>query len=123
MGFRNNAPAKVWKVEEGKGRYTNVRLSISAKQKDGSYAQDFSGFCKFIGNAHAKAAMLKGEERIRLLETDVSNRYDKESGKTYHDYKVFDFEFADGQNGGNKSKPVESNPVEGDQTDDEYTPF
>lgn len=125
MGFHNGAFAKVWKVEQGKGRFTNVRLSVSKKQQDGTYAQDFSGFCMFIGNAHAKAAMLKGDERIRLGDVDVSNSYDKEKGKEYINYKVFDFEFADGaQNLPTKSSHAASgNPIEGNDTEDEETPF
>lgn len=122
MGLHNGAFAKVWKVEQGKGRFTNVRLSISKKQQDGTYAQDFSGFCMFIGNAHAKAAMLKGDERIKLGEIDVSNNYDKAKGKEYINYKVFDFEFADGAPTSASVLPA-NNPIEGNDTEDDETPF
>lgn len=91
MGFANNSYAKVWNVKENNG-YLEGRISISRKNKEGEYVPDFSGFVRFLGDAAGKAAELKGGENIRLLRTDVSNRYDKEAGREYVNYKVFDFE-------------------------------
>ena len=120
MGFRNNAYAKCWTVEEGKGNFSKVRLSISRKNKmTGEYEQDFSGFVTMIGNAHAKCQKLKAGDRIKLGEVDVSNRYDKERNREYTDFKCFDFEIEQSAPQ-TPSTPVDSNPVEGD---DEELPF
>lgn len=121
MGLHNGAYAKIWSVQPGKGRFTTVRLSINKKQQDGSYVQDFSGYCTFLGKAHAKAATLKGDERIKLGDIDVGNSYDKEKNKEFINYRVFDFDLADGSQ---SSAPAaaSSNPVESNDVDDD-TPF
>lgn len=100
MGFRNGAYAKVWDVREGNGRFTTVRLSISHKSRseEGQYEQDFSGFCTFIGNAHAAASRLQAGDRIKLGEVDVNNHYDKERNREYTNFNVFSFDFADNKN-------------------------
>lgn len=123
MGFRNGAFASVWSVEPGKGNFTKVRLSISRKNKDGQYEQDFAGYCTFISQAHAKAARLKEKDRIKLGDVDVSNSYDKDKQKEYVNFKVFDFEMADVAG---SAKPaggqVASNPIEG-ENDEGEPPF
>jgi len=123
MGFRNGAFASVWSVEPGKGNFTKVRLSISRKNKDGQYEQDFAGYCTFISQAHAKAARLKEKDRIKLGDVDVSNSYDKDKQKEYVNFKVFDFEMADAAG---SAKPaggqVASNPIEG-ENDEGEPPF
>lgn len=99
MGFRNGAYATVWEAKEGNGNWTDVRLSISKKNKQsGEYETDFSGFVRFIGDAHEKAAFLGEKQRIKLGECDVTNKYNKEKGVTYTNFAVFSFELADGNN-------------------------
>lgn len=124
MGFRNNTYATVWKVEPGKGKYTNVRLSVSRKNAEGNYEQDFAGFCMFIGTARAKAEKLRERERIKLTSVDVSNRWDAVNNREYVTYKVFDFEPADGGSG---SSPVLQNHRQVDEPiesgDEENLPF
>lgn len=123
MGFRTNSYATVWSVEPGKGNFTKVRLSISRKNKEGQYEQDFAGFCTFIGQAHAKAARLKEKDRIRLGDVDVSNTYDKERQKEYVNFKVFDFEMADAtETVKTAAVQPENNPVEGENDEGEL-PF
>lgn len=96
MGFRKDAWATVWSVEEGRGNSLKVRLSVSKKNKDsGEYEQDFSGFCTFIGSAKIKGEKLQKKDRIKLGDVDVSTRYDKEKKQEYVNYKVFDFTTAD----------------------------
>ena len=110
MGFRQNGFCSVWSIEPSKtGKTTRVRLSSSRKNRaTGEYEQDFSGFCTFIGKAHDMAQKLQPKDRIKILECDVGTDYDKEKQKEYVNYKVFDFEMADGStlNGGsNKPNP------------------
>lgn len=100
MGFRKDAWASVWSVEEGRGNTMKVRISTSRKKKDtDEYEQDFSGFCTFIGNAKAKAEKLKPKDRIKLGDVDVTTWYNKEKGVEYVTYKVFDFETSNGSGG------------------------
>lgn len=98
MGFRNGAYATVWETKPGNGNWTDVRLSISRKNRDGEYETDFSGFVRFIGDAHTGAAYLGEKSRIKIGECDVTNRYDKEKKVTYTNFAVFSFEDADGGN-------------------------
>lgn len=105
MGFLSNGFCSVWSTEESKsGNTTRVRLSSSRKNKmTDQYEQDFSGFCTFIGKAHEMAKNLQPKDRIKILECDVGTSYDKEKQKEYVNYKVFDFEMADGNTPGGKS--------------------
>lgn len=124
MGFRNGAYATCWSVEQGKGNFTKVRLSISKKNREtGAYDQDFSGYCMFIGNAHAAASNLKERDRIKLGETDVSSTYDKERQREFINFKVYSFESVDNDrpsSAADSVSEVDSNPVE---SDEENCPF
>lgn len=120
----------MWSTEPSKsGKTTRVRLSSSRKnQASGEYEQDFSGFCTFIGEAHNMAQNLQPKDRIKILECDVSTTYDKERQKEYVNYKVFDFEMANGSkpgDGGNKtgSKKKSAFDVEDGDVDDSDLPF
>ncbi len=128
MGFRAGSFATVWSVEPGKGNFTNVRLSISRKNKDtDQYEDEFSGFCMFIGEARAKAEKLKERDRIKLGDVDVTRRYDKEKQKEYYTFKVFSFEAADAPNanggGRSASAPVSANPVDANPVETDELPF
>lgn len=98
MGFRQGSYMSCWSVEPNDaGTTTRVRLSSSRKNKvSGEYEQDFSGFCTFIGKANEMAAGLQERDRIKILECDVTTNYNKEKGREYVNYKVFDFVMADG---------------------------
>lgn len=98
MGFRTGAYATVWETKPGNGNWTDVRLSISRKNRDGEYETDFSGFVRFIGDAHAGAAYLGEKSRIKIGECDVTNRYDREKKVTYTNFAVFSFDVADSRN-------------------------
>ena len=125
MGFRSGSFATVWSVEPGKGNFTNVRLSISRKNKDtDQYEDEFSDFCMFIGEARAKAEKLKERDRIKLGDVDVTRRYDSNKQKAYYTFKVFSFDMADAPSGGGETRsaatsvstnPVDANPVETDE--------
>ncbi len=131
MGFRVGSFMSVWSTEPSKsGNTTRVRLSSSRKNKmTGEYEQDFSGFCTFIGKAHEMAKSLQAKDRIKLLECDVGTTYNKEQRKEYVNYKVFDFEMADGstpggaaKSGGGKKKPAFS-VDDGEVDDQDGLPF
>ena len=79
MGFRVGSYCKVWQITPKSDVNTQLRISISKKNKQtGEYEQDFSGFVACIGKAAAKkAAGLKEGDRIRLKDVDVSTTYDK----------------------------------------------
>lgn len=94
MGFRNDSYAKVWEVKAGKGNYSDVRLSISIKDKrTDEYVQDFQGWVRFIGHANDPAPT-EGA-KIKLVNVDVSNSYDKDKKVTYWNAKCFEYEDAD----------------------------
>ena len=93
MGFREGSYAKIWEVKPKSDVNTQIRVSISKKNKQtGEYEQDFSGFVSCIGkNAAKKAAKLNEGDRIKLKDIDVSTSYDKEKKIQYVNYKCFDF--------------------------------
>lgn len=121
MGLHNGAYATVWSVEPGSDVRTKVRLSISRKNKNtGEYETDFSGFVNFCGTVAAKkAAGLKERDRIKIGDTDVTNRYDKEKNVTYVNYAVFDFSMASENN----AEPQPPENIDNGEPDDSDLPF
>lgn len=119
MGFRKGSYAKVWSVEPKSETLTNIRLSISRKDKNtDEYVQDFSGFVAFIGSDVAKkAANLKEGDRIRLGDVDVSNTYDKEKKVTYYNCKCFNYDTDD-----ETSKSTGANQQTAKQVEDNNEP-
>lgn len=114
MGFSTNSYAKIWKIEN-KGKYSVVELSVSHKSKDenGNELKDGNGktvyeiefrdrFVRFVGKAHNLAQSLKSGDSIKILNCDVTNKYDAEKKVTYTNYVVFDAE-ASGYNNSNRS--------------------
>lgn len=106
MGFRNGAYATIWAVDPGKFANTSrVRLTTSRKNnQNNTYEQDFGGFCTFIGKASDAAQKLASKDRIKLISCEVTNKFVKEKNLTYTDYKVFEFEMADGNPAPTKEK-------------------
>ena len=112
MGFRKDAFATVWSVEPVSDTMTRARISISRKNKQtGEYETDFSGYVSFVGSATAqKAAGLHEKDRIKLGDTDVTNRYDKEKNVTYTNCKVFSFEPASFDTNNRRQNNAEPQP-------------
>lgn len=82
----------VWKIED-KGKYSDVQISSSSKNKEGKYETDFTAIARFIGHAHNKLSQIKLKDLIKLVSCEVKNKYDKEKKViTYTNYAVFDFE-------------------------------
>ena len=74
MGWRNNAFAKVWKVQD-KGNYSVAKISISGRNKDKTgYETKFKcNFVKFVGQAH---------ELSKQINTDNNGNVTERSGVT-----------------------------------------
>lgn len=131
MGFRNGAYAKIWEVTPVSDTATKLRMSISRKDKTtGEYEQDFSGFVMAVGSAAAsKAAKLNAGDRIKIGDTDVTTKYDKEKKITYTNYKLFSFESADENTGGPAVLKTEAavdkiiDDAADNETDDDRLPF
>lgn len=130
MGFREGSFAKVWEIKPKSDVSTQLRVSISKKNKQtGEYEQDFSGFVSCIGKAAAKKAVkLKEGDRIRLKNVDVSTSYDREKKIQYVNYKCFDFltESEEGFNAKNNSfdeTVAEKNVDDGEQDSSSDLPF
>lgn len=123
MGFRTGAFATVWETKEGSGNWTDGKLTISRKNKQsGEYEVEFSGFVRFIGDAHRDAGNLGERARIKIGDCDVTNRYDKDKKVTYTNFEVFSFDELDSsgtpiKNVGSDSDGYMSIP------DDEEPPF
>lgn len=116
--------ATVWSVQD-KGKYSNVQLSTSRKNEDGTYTTDFSGFVSFVGKAHTMAQGITDMRRIQIKNADVTKRYVKEKEKEYINFVVFDFDFMDGpakKSTAKKASPETSfDPI--DEDIDDEMPF
>lgn len=124
MGFRTGSYAKVWSIDPKTDTNTLVRLSISRKDKQTEeYVQDFSGFVSFVGTVAAKkAACLNEGDRIKLVDVDVTNNYNKEKNITYTNFKCFSFEtMNDNVTQNNPTEPQDV--VDDGELDDSKLPF
>lgn len=118
MGFRKDSVATVWEIKPRTESLVTARVSISRlDKKTNEYVQDWGGFVAFIGTACAnKALQLKANDRIRLGDVDVVNKYDAEKKVTYTNFNIYSFEMAkDGKNG--SSEPKGGKPGEDDVSD------
>lgn len=120
MGLRNGAYAKIWEHKPGKGNYEDVRLSISKKNKtSGEYEEDFSGWVRFVGAAKEKIASAGESPRFKIVECDVSNKYDPTTKKTFWNAVVFNVEDIESKNNTSTPKPA----VSDDASNSENVPF
>lgn len=127
MGFRNGSFAKVWEIKPISDRKTDLRISISYKDKQtGEYIDDFSGFVSCCGSIPAsKAARLKIGDRIKLGDVDVSRVYNKEKQTSFETFKVFSFDTltdTSSPSSTSQSSVIETG-VEGDVEPDDRLPF
>lgn len=122
MGFRTGAYAKIWEVAPVSDTNTKLRMSISRKNKDGQYEQDFSGYVAAIGTAAAKkAASLKQGDKIKLGDVDVSTRYDMVKKVTYTNFRVFSFDVDDDSSPAQRTDPQQN--VDDGEINDSRLPF
>ncbi len=120
MAFRDNAYATVWETRTTKGNSINVRLSTSYKNKQtDQYETDFSDYVFFSGEAAKKAAGLKEKDRIKLLQTSVTSKWDKEKKVNHYTFAVWDFEPAENSKTDKKAAPAAPKaPPTADDDDD-----
>lgn len=125
MAFRDNAYATVWETRTIKGPSLLVRLSTSYKdKKTDQYISDFSEYVFFSGDAAKKAAKLKEKDRIRLLQTSVTSRWDKDKKVNHYTFNVWDFEMADSKGGsGTKSSAAAPKAAPAVEEDTDELPF
>lgn len=97
MGFRSGAYATVWSAEATTSpNVTEVRLSTSKKnKKTEEWETDFSGFCRFVADANKSAMKLKKQDRIKILDCEVTTSYNKDTKREFVSYTVFSYEMAD----------------------------
>ena len=103
MGFHNGAFATIWDVSDKSDNFTKVRMTVSRKDTDSdSYITDFRGFVALFGEARKKIKQIESvlsrdnKCRIKIVSCDVSNKYDKDAGREFVNFSMFEFEFADG---------------------------
>ena len=95
--FANDKFGKIWKIypkDKAYQKFTDVQMSTSKKTKNG-YETDFNDNVRLIGEAHTKAATLEANDRIKILSCGVSSFYNKEKGKKYYTFCIFDFSFVE----------------------------
>ena len=129
--------ATVWSIED-KGTYSNVRMSISRRDKTTEqYEIEFQdGYVKFIGTAHEKIKSAQIPEKkgllIKILSCDMTNFYKKPDGTVSYTphYSVFAFDFFENnQNAASGAVATSKKPKAEDfmnipeDTDDEELPF
>ncbi len=125
MGFRVNSYARVWSVKQISDNNTQLRISISRKNKQtDEYEQEFSGYVSCYGSAVAlKAARLNEGDRIKLGDCDVTTKYDAEKKVTYTNYKLFSFETEDGGSSSHSASSAPTPEVDDGEIDDSGLPF
>lgn len=91
--FKQGAYCTFWGFTIDNGR-VNVEMSSSRKNKNtGEYETDFSSkFVRFFNKAGDDVQDLQKGDRIKLGECGVTTYYNKDTGKNYTNFMVFDFE-------------------------------
>ena len=103
MGFRNDAYAKLWKLDMSR-KYPEGQISISRKDKTtGEYVTDFQGFVTFNGKAAEDIQKVPKEGRFQIKQCDVSRVFNKEKQREYTNFRVFEID-ANVDNGGQRQQ-------------------
>ena len=109
--FSAGSYAKIWEVKAINKNYSDIRISTSKKDKEtGNYTQDFGGFVRMVGQAHAQMSYLDEGDRFKIVRCGVENKYDKEKKVTYNNFIIFEVESEDA-------------PASPDASADEENPF
>lgn len=107
--FSVGSYAKIWEIKAIKDNYSDIRISTSKKDKEtGKYTQDFGGYVRMVGKAHAAMSYLAESDSFKIVRCGVENHYDKEKKVAYNNFVIFEVEADDAP-----AKPA----------DDEENPF
>lgn len=88
--FSNNSIAKIWGVQD-KGNFAVCQISTSKKNNEtGRYDTDFRQRARFVGKAYRQHP--QKDQKVRITSCGVTTAYDKEKGKEYINFIVFDYE-------------------------------
>ena len=132
MAFRNNAIATLWNnndwgtVIKFSDKYADIQMSTQKKNRlTNEYETDFSSKVRCLGKAFEtlKTLELREKFRIKLLDVEVTNKYDKEKKVMYVNYLVWDLEpyvMPEQQANGDKTK---SELIETSVGNDDDFPF
>ena len=72
MMFSAGSYAKIWEIKEGRGNYTDIRISTSKKDREtGDYKQDFGGYVRMVGKAHEAMAHLEEKDSFKIVRCGV----------------------------------------------------
>lgn len=133
MGLKNGAFCTVWRLNNGdnkmvdlKEKYCDIMISINKKNSQGNFEKDFSGKLRCLGNALKviKGLSLSEKDRLKLLEIEVSNKYDKNTRKTYTNYICWDLEPAEiAKKNDNSVEILNDEPVSPFNITDDVLPF
>lgn len=122
--FANDKFGKVWKIfpkEKADQRYTDIQLSTSKKTKEG-YQTDFNDVVRLIAAANDKAVELEANDRIKILSSGVTNYYNKDKGKKFYTFCIFDFSFVSDKKK-ERSESDSDNWVDTSKLSDDELPF
>ena len=122
--FANDKFGKVWKIfpkDKADQKYTDIQLSTSKKTKEG-YQTDFNDVVRLIADANDKAQELEANDRIKILSCGVSNYYNKEKGRKFYTFCIFDFSFCSDKKQ-ERSESDSENWVDTSKLADEDLPF
>ena len=101
MAFKNNAFATLWNIDKDAKKvakiydnYADIQVTTSKKNKSGKYETDFSGKVRCFGKAlqTLKDFTFTEKDRIKLIDVEVSNKYDAVRKQTYINYVCWELE-------------------------------
>ena len=121
MFLINKGYVKIWKIEP-KGKYTEIRMSSSEKDKDGNYINSNWSFVRCVGKAHNQIAKMQEGDRAEIKSAKISNEtYTDKEGNKKTGFRFVVFEFADSDG----SEPTETKQTKAklDPEDEEKVPF
>lgn len=118
MSFKNNAYATLWNIKDTNSvvrlynESADINISTQKKNKEGKYERDFSSIVRCVGSAFQKisAVNLGQKDRIKLIEVEVKNSYDKDAKKLYTNYICWDLEIVERKDFGSREpETIETN--------------
>ncbi len=112
LNIKNSKYVTVFQAEN-KGKYVEANLSTGKKDQDGNWKNMSWLGARFVGKCKEQAEKLKDKDKIEIISGLIENNYVKETGKTYINVVIFEFEFME-----KKSDLDEFSAI-----DDEEVPF